>query len=266
MPGFGWGSGLALFLAFALLIGSAARVEAGGPSRHHYAPADDALCGVGLAPLMGSVALPHTVAALAGGKPLLVVALGSSSTQGYGASAPENAYPAQLADLLQSRFPGSAITVVNKGVGGDNIENMLDRLPVDVLALKPQLVIWQTGTNDAIKSLPPERFRAALLNGLRALQVKSIDTILMTPQYAPKFTAASDYDIYLDVMREAAAQQKVPLFRRFGLSRRWATEQRFADIPFVAPDGLHPTDASYRCTAVLLTEGISRLAGKAAIQ
>lgn len=222
----------------------------------------DQRCQVGIKALIGSARLPHTAAALAAGHPLTVVALGSSSTQGYGASADDKAYPAQLAGLLRQRFPNLPVTVINKGVGGDNIENMLARLSTDVLALEPQLVIWQTGTNDAIRRLPPAQFRAALFVGMRRLHEKHIDVILMTPQFAPQFTAAPDYDLYLNVMREAADRGEVPVFRRFSLSQLWSSDHRFAGIPVIAPDGLHPTDAAYRCTAVLLADSIARLAGR----
>src|SRR5580692_8237002 len=50
--------------------------------------------------------LPQTALRLATGKSLTIVALGSSSTYGTGATKPEYSYPSRLAALLRARYPG----------------------------------------------------------------------------------------------------------------------------------------------------------------
>ncbi len=189
-----------------------------------------------------------------------MVAIGSSSTQGYGAGEPNQAYPAQLAARLKLHFPRSAIRISNKGVGGDDIDNMIARFPKDVFAEKPDLVIWQTGTNDAIDHMPIARFRGLLGLGLRDLRTRGIDVILMTPQYAPQFTGVAGYADYLDAMRDAAAAAKVPVFDRFDPSRHWSTDLHFADSPVLTKDGLHQTGVGYHCVALLLADRLAALA------
>jgi len=215
----------------------------------------DNRCRVGTQPTIGARYLVNTAEALRTGKAFVVVALGSSSTQGFGSTSPEKSYPAQLAAILQKRFPGKTITVINKGVGGDTIDKMLARLPNDVLALKPNLVIWQTGTNDAIRGVNPERFRTLLDLGVRQIKSRGIDLILMTPQYAPKLTGAPHYDAYRDLMHVVAARRGVTVFRRFNLSKSWS---EISKVPMTTNDGLHPTDAAYRCTALLLADHIAK--------
>jgi len=96
--------------------------------------------------------LPNTARAIRHGAPLVIVAIGSSSTQGVGASDQAHTYPALLAEELRRRWPRLAVTVANKGVGGEDAEQMLARFPRDVLPYHPQLVIWQTGSNSVLQS------------------------------------------------------------------------------------------------------------------
>lgn len=207
-------------------------------------------------------ALPRTLTALRNHRPLTVVAMGSSSTQGYGASEPNQAYPAQLAAQLKLRFPHSAIHIHNKGVGGDNIGDMINRFSKDILAEKPDLVIWQTGTNDAINQIPIEQFRTLLIHGLRELRSRRIDIILMTPQYAPQFTEAPGYADYLTAMTATAATMKIPVFDRFEPTKRWYSDHHFAERPVLTKDGLHMSDMGYHCTALLIAERLAALAKK----
>jgi acyl-CoA thioesterase-1 len=98
--------------------------------------------------------LPHTARLLAAGKPIKIVALGSSSTYGAGASSSAGSYPNRLAQELARRFPGQEFTVLNRGVNGEEITDMLKRLDSAVLAEHPDLVLWQVGTNSVAVSRP----------------------------------------------------------------------------------------------------------------
>src|SRR5215831_20045394 len=98
------------------------------------------------------VSLPNTARAIRRGEALVIVAIGSSSTQGVGASDEAHTYPALLAEELRRRWPRLDVTVVNKGVGGEDAEQMLARFTRDVLPYHPQLVIWQTGSNSVLQN------------------------------------------------------------------------------------------------------------------
>jgi lysophospholipase L1-like esterase len=227
---------------------------------HPAGAIEDGRCRIGDEVLWGNPTLPRTLTALRNHRPLKVVAIGSSSTQGYGASEPNQAYPAQLAARLKLHFPHSSIDILNRGVGGDDVDNMIIRFPKDVFAEKPDLVIWQTGTNDAINRIPVERFRTLLIGGLRDLRARKIDVILMTPQFAPQFVDVRGYDDYLSAMREAGKAVDVPVFDRFDPSRIWSTDRHFAESPVLTKDGLHQTAVGYHCVAMLLADRLATLA------
>src|SRR5262245_49099903 len=132
------------------------------------------------------VSLPNTARAIRRGEALVIVAIGSSSTQGVGASDEAHTYPALLADELRRRWPRLDVTVVNKGVGGEDAEQMLARFTRDVLPYHPQLVIWQTGSNSALQSKDVQSYEHTIREGIARLKEAHMDVILMDPQYAPR--------------------------------------------------------------------------------
>src|SRR5271167_1045553 len=130
--------------------------------------------------------LRRTARRLASGEPLTIVAIGSSSTAGAGASSPAASYPSRLAVELRQRFPNRDITVLNRGVNGEETSNMLARFERDVIAEHPQLVIWQVGTNSVLRDQPLRRHAIELHEGIDELKANGADVVLIDPQFAPK--------------------------------------------------------------------------------
>jgi lysophospholipase L1-like esterase len=107
---------------------------------------------------------------LASGEPLTIVAIGSSSTAGAGASSPAANYPNRLAAELRERFPGHDITVLNRGVNGEETDQMMARFDADVFAAHPQLVLWQVGTNSVLRDHPLKPHEVQLHEGIDELK------------------------------------------------------------------------------------------------
>lgn len=202
--------------------------------------------------------LPRTTRRLAEGKSLTVVALGSSSTYGTGASKRDYAYPSRLAALLQARFPAAKIRVLNRGVGGEIGAGTEARIATDVLPEKPDLVIWQVGTNDVLNDLDPDEPMNAVRAGIAQIQRAGADVILMDMQYAPAVLAHARYHEMEHALWVTARATGVPLFRRFALMRDWAENGHMKMSVMVGPDRLHMTDASYDCLARQLSASILR--------
>lgn len=200
--------------------------------------------------------LPQVARRIAEGRQLTVVALGSSSTQGAGASAPALAYPARLEAELHALLPHMAVTVINKGVGGEDAEEMLARFARDVIAIEPDLVVWQAGVNAAIRGMPLERFAARMRAGIGLARSHGIDVMLMGPQDAPVFVEAPKRAEYDGLLRELAREHDAPIFPRFRIMSHWKATGAFRAEEIVAADGLHMTDASYYCVARLLARSI----------
>lgn len=186
-----------------------------------------------------------------------IVALGSSSTEGSGASGPKATYPARLDAELDRRFPGRDFQVTNYGVGGHLATDMLVRIKRDVLPLQPVLVLWQTGVNDAIRGVDIERFRETLVKGVRELRNAGADVVLVNLQYYPKSDRVAKYGEYLSVMQSVAEQEKVALFRRYGIMKHLVTSGQAKSEQILAPDAFHLNDFSYGCLSELMADAIA---------
>jgi hypothetical protein len=117
-----------------------------------------------------AIAAPGLAAAAASGREVRIIAFGSSSTAGAGASLPRFAYPPRLEAALRRALPGVSVTVVNRGASGEDVGQMLARIETEVLARAPDLVVWQVGANAALRRMDPGRFRQFLLTGLARLR------------------------------------------------------------------------------------------------
>jgi lysophospholipase L1-like esterase len=197
---------------------------------------------------------------LAEGQPLTVVAIGSSSTAGAGASSPDAAYPSRLAVELRARFPGREITVLNRGVNGEETNNMMARFAADVLAAHPQLVLWQIGTNSVLRDHPLNPHAVQLHDGIERLKAAGADVVLIDPQFAPAVLAKSETPGMVEQIALAAKEEDVDLFQRFAVMRDWHDVQHLSFGTFVSPDHLHMNDWSYACLAKLLGGAIAEAA------
>jgi lysophospholipase L1-like esterase len=244
-------------LALALVTGATlARAE----DRPAAAPAASPACNApdDMTRLMNP--LSRTGKRIAAGEPVKIVAIGSSSTAGAGASAPDKSYPSRLAVELTGMFPGQPISVLNRGVNGEEAPEMLARLDDGVLAEKPDLILWQVGANAVLRENPIGPVGHLILDGLRRMKASGADVILMDPQFAPKVLDKRDADAMVDLIATAAKAQNVDLFRRFAVMRHWRNVARLPFETFISPDEVHMNDWSYGCVAKLLARAIAEAA------
>ena len=204
--------------------------------------------------------LRHTARRLASGEPLTIVAIGSSSTAGAGASSPAASYPSRLAVELKQRFPTRDITVLNRGVNGETTEQMMARFATGVIAAHPDLVLWQVGTNSVLRDRPLRSHSVLLHEGITQLKEAGADVVLIDMQFAPRVLAKPETDGMEDQIAVAAKDESVDLFRRFAVMRNWHDVQHIPFDAFVAPDALHMNDWGYGCVAKLLAAGIAEAA------
>ena len=193
---------------------------------------------------------------LVGGQPITIVAIGSSSTFGAGASSPAMSYPSRLEAELKAHWPRASVTVVNRGANGEEARDMVSRFDSDVFPENPDLVIWQVGSNSVLRDHPIDEANAYLREGLKRLKAAGADVILMNPQYAPKVIAKRDVEKMVDLIDATARETHVDLFQRFALMRYWRLTEDIPFSTFVSPDELHMNDWSYGCVAKLLADAI----------
>lgn len=249
----GWMRRALVAAAWALLFGLAAL-----PARSETLPAHS--CAVPHQLLNSANKLPRVAKKLQRGEPIKVVALGSSSTAGIGASVPKATYPSQFRAELQHLFPRSKITIVNKGIAGEDAMQMLGRFQRDVLDEHPDLLIWQTGTNSALHHDNVTAYSGKLTHGIDQAHAAGIDVLLMGPQFSPKFEAVPNHQAFLDHIAAIASVRRVPVLPRYQIMKYWVDSGEMTQAEMVNPDGLHQTDRSYHCLGIVAAHMVADLA------
>jgi len=219
------------------------------------APAADLCAGP---PSLASILLPleHSAARIDAGGALKIVAVGSSSTAGTGASSPDRTYPSRLERELRQRFPKLDIDVLNHGKGGEDAPEELARLGRDVVAANPDLAIWQVGTNAVLRRDDLAADGEWMREGVDILKRHGIDVVLMDLQYAPRVLDRPAYQAMEDLIAETAERAHVGLFRRFALMNYWQRNHSPDAPAMIGDDGIHMTDAGYGCLAANLAAAL----------
>jgi acyl-CoA thioesterase I len=249
---------LAAVATLSLLVNGPARAQLRGaatpaaqpaPSSTTAATPHSAACTVATDQVRFDFPLPRTARLLVSGLPIKIVALGSSSTYGVGASTSAASYPSRLAEELVRRFPGQKFTVLNRGVSGEDISDMLARLDTAVIREKPDLVLWQLGTNSVLDGEAVQPQASLLRQGLARLKATGADVVLIDPQYVPEVIATRHANEMVSLIATTAKEERVDHFRRFDLMRHWHETEHLPFKRFVSRDGLHMNDWSYACFA-----------------
>jgi lysophospholipase L1-like esterase len=206
--------------------------------------------------------LVRTTQRLAAGLPITIVAVGSSSTAGAGASSPAHTYPNRLAANLLKLLPDHPIEVLNRGRNGEEASDMLLRLDQDVLAEKPDLVLWQVGTNSLLRDHDLQLTGAAIHEGLVRLKASGADVVLIDPQFAPMVIAKAEVGGMNSLIATLAKQDNVNLFRRFDVMQNWHEASVIPFETFVTADNLHLNDWGYGCVAKILAGALADAASR----
>jgi lysophospholipase L1-like esterase len=207
--------------------------------------------------------LPHVASKLAAGKPVVIIAFGSSTTEGYGSTSPEFTYPNRLAAQLHRTYPGADITVLNRGKGGEDAPEMMARLQNQVIDSHPDLVIWQVGTNAVLRDLDPAETGKMIDEGVGRIQAAGADVVLVDPQYSPLVnTRPEGASKMIALMHKVADLRKIGIFPRFEVMKEWHEGQQMAFDSFVIADGLHMNNWGYACFAQLLGDNIIKSVGQ----
>lgn len=183
------------------------------------------------------------------GTPLRILAIGSSSTEGVGASGKDKTYPARLGALLREGLPGRSVDIVNAGIGGETAPQTLQRLKALLRQGAYDLVIWQVGTNDAVTGGDLGAFRAMVADGIAAAKQAGTRIVVLDPQFYPGIKETARYRAYVDAIAEIAKAQAVPVLSRYQAMLGWYQRDAAGFMAALAGDRFHMSDAGYACLA-----------------
>ena len=229
-------SGIVLGLVWLVAVSAAVSARAddasqAAPQGTSQGTAQDAsqdaheVCDVPSSLLTTDSQLTKVADAVKAGRPLDILVVGSRSSTIPGSEA--SAYPARLQAMLREALAPVTVNISLEIQPKKTAEEIAGNLVKLVEAKKPTLVIWQTGTVDALKSIDPDEFRNAIDEGVVALQNAGTDVILMNPQYSPRTEMMTSVPPYADTMRMVAQQHDIPLFDRFAIMHQWNDQGDF---------------------------------------
>jgi acyl-CoA thioesterase I len=202
--------------------------------------------------------LQHVIDRLASHQLVRIIAFGSSSTEGIGASSPAATYPSRLQAVLTAAWPSrQPVIVLNRGIGGEDADDMALRLP-SVIAEHPDLIIWQTGSNDPLRDVPLDRFEQETKAGIQEIRAAHIDVMLLEPQLCRELDNKPVSIEYRDALRAIGEAMDVTVIRRYDLMRGWLADGVLTPAQMLSPDGLHMADGGYAKLADAIAADIMR--------
>lgn len=167
-----------------------------------------------------------------------------------------------MASDLSSQW-GIATDVRNAGVGGEVSSATLARLRSDLANDRPDLVVWQVGTNDAVAGVELDDFRANLEAGVAAARARRVPIILVDPQFYFGIKNLTRFEQFVAAVGEVGARTHVPVFSRFAMMKAWAQQSAAALRATLSSDGFHMGDQGYACFARALADDIAQESARA---
>lgn len=242
---------LATPLALALLcVGAAGAATPGCPAWSDIA-----------APEVTADTLPRVATALRAGR-LDVLAIGSGTVLGA-RGRPEGSFPDRMVQDLRAAVPGAEIRLVVQGERGMPAAAMLATLRNGLAGKGFGLVLWQTGTVEAVRKVPPEEFARTLEAGTEIVRAADADLLLVDPQYSRMLQAHATLSPYRDAMQQAARHPRVLLFRRFDLIRQWVETGDLDLESATKPDRPKVAAQLNACLGAALAQTVLRASGLA---
>ncbi len=210
-------------------------------------------CKIADANLAMSGKLDRIASKLKQAQSLRILVVGSSSTAGVGASSPTKAYTARLESELEERLSGVDVNVVARGVGGETAVGAEARMEKEIGASRPDLVIWQIGTNDVYRKIDIAAFKSIAERGLADIAAAGLDAAMLDPQYVPQDEAL--YAPYVAALQQISAATGVPIARRYDAMKAIA---KSGGAAMISGDRLHMNDLGHACVGEFLAEALDR--------
>lgn len=198
--------------------------------------------------------LNRTVEKLGTTKQLRILAIGSSSTWGVGASSLKRNYPSRLEAILANVWKGVELEIINRGVGGEVAAQTAWRLLDEIHLVQPDLILWQVGTNDALRNVPLEEFEKTMRTTIAEVRKHNIDLVLVGLQYTPKYARHEHYLHVRKLLDEIASSEKLLYVRRYRAMEFIAHTK--ANLSMMASDNFHLNDLGYQCMAEHVAQAV----------
>jgi hypothetical protein len=198
--------------------------------------------------------LSALAAAIKAGGPVDVLAVGSATTVGQDGNQGGVSFPYHMIEALHAALPKIDFQLTVKGARGMTAQEMLPLLDAEVAGHAYALVLWQTGTVEAVRGLRPDTLHAALEAGVLHIRARGGDTVLIDPGYSRALRANTEIDPYMQVLRQVAGLPGVVLFPRYDLTRNWVQKGELDVEQAPKAERVAVIDTLHRCVGEALAE------------
>jgi acyl-CoA thioesterase I len=224
------------------------------------AGAIDEACRVPAELVRNTVRLEQVARARRTGQPIRIVVLGTASSAGAGLSTPRAAYPARLEQWLAQHWGPGKVQVINVSHAGQTAAQMADRMAAVIRQEQPQLVVWQTGTVDAIRGVDVNDFGDAIERGIRLAAEANVDLLLVDSQYGSPAFVLRDASPYLDYLDQLVRGRDVVLFHRYAIMKYWVDNGTLNLSELPRAEQQRVADQAHDCLAQLMAAVIAKAA------
>lgn len=181
--------------------------------------------------------------------PYSVLLIGSSSTDGIGASRAENGYPARTGFHLNQQEAKAPIVFDARGIGGEKADAALTRLTEGLASSRPDVLVWQVGTNDALANVPLSSLGKTIEEGLARARQQAVPVVLIDPQHFPRIEDNKHYADTVTLIGKLAGEHGIPVVHRYQRMRQAIAMDASLATALLAADGLHMSDLGHECLA-----------------
>jgi hypothetical protein len=216
-----------------------------------FAAGIDERCAVPAELLETSATLPNSALAIKRGRLDVMVVSGAPAQTAAGGTL--HKYPFFLEQALRERLSDVEVRVFSRSEPRRTVMEIMTSLPRLIDQMKPNLVVWQSGTIEALRGIDPDGYGRKLDAGVSLVQNHGADVLLVNPQFSPRTDFMIDSTSYTEHMRWVAQTRDVPFFNRFEVMRHWSESGTF-DLAAVRDNGTF--EQVHRCIGQLLGEVI----------
>jgi lysophospholipase L1-like esterase len=196
---------------------------------------------------------PRLAKALQEKRPIRVLSIGASAYAGW--EPKRGGYQRIIEAMLEKTFKGLDVQIIDRGFSGELAKAVADRLDVEVALTHPDVVIWQTGTADAMARIPVEEFKETLTDMVRWLKAHDTDVVLIGLQYARGVESDAHYQALRRVVKEVADAEKVLRIGRYEAMEIIDRARKAKDQS--APPDIEIAETGYACMAEFVARAIS---------
>ena len=203
--------------------------------------------------ISGAVPLANVQRALRETKVVKILAIGASASAMM--RRPGENYFKVIEGVLERTIPGVDVQIIDRGVSGELARDAAERIKSEVALNRPDLVLWQVGSSDAVAGVPVDQFEAELDDTVAWLRGHGIDVALVGLQYIRGLAKDVRYQAIRNAVNRVADRNQILRISRYEATQ--VIEQAKAQRSGEAPNEFAISEQGHTCLSEYVVRAIS---------